>query len=546
MSLASTNNLAELLNATLEELEAQLSSGDHADEVRFKWYVAARARMEGRPVPVAAQVAALPHGGGEWTIPSGGFELAIPFPMCRPGGEACLGLVGGMDRWCQWEPRAHLQVLARARAIFRDSCARRELSWHVPDHGIDGDSFMLAVFVSGIVAQRPDLMVSRTVPFLADFAATGSWRGGRFEPVDGSTLALKGGAMKRAGLSYALVVEGQPGVETLRESGLRVIKIPQELPSAREAVAEFLTGAEEPTEEHRRPAIARVNKLVHQRSRRKVPGGTLKPSRITSWVHRLACPRIHSPKVDRLFAKALIDELVCRIIEQQDRWALLYAGISVARWFDQDYGLPVVEPYLRKSVAEEVRFCFRKLPESARCLIFTPWTEFLPGKCELRFSCYPVTERDWEHFDPHFKAVKPDHPRVYVSWLEASCMAWWSGCSLPKPSEWLWQARNNPTIPVFRHNIGKSVLGRRLKVTRHDEDLGSAVFCRDMLGNVWEWCDELGGNRATVLGGCFESEPVLDGFPKSAFMHSISASNIGFRLVQRRRLRASRADPAPE
>ncbi|NUM37317.1 MAG: SUMF1/EgtB/PvdO family nonheme iron enzyme, partial [Candidatus Brocadiae bacterium] len=108
-----------------------------------------------------------------------------------------------------------------------------------------------------------------------------------------------------------------------------------------------------------------------------------------------------------------------------------------------------------------------------------------------------------------------NHPVVGITWWEALGFALWSGKTLPSEAQWEKAAKGGKKIPVWKegecrweknfhriytwgnkweeNKINCAETGIRqtssVEDTRFDSAL-SAYGCKDMLGNVWEWCQD--------------------------------------------------------
>ena len=109
---------------------------------------------------------------------------------------------------------------------------------------------------------------------------------------------------------------------------------------------------------------------------------------------------------------------------------------------------------------------------------------------------------DWERQKQY-----PNRPVVGVSWFEAAAYCSWKGGRLPTEAEWERAARgpdgsrypwgNEPPLDASRANHARGV-GHPTAVGLYPKGNSSEGLC-DMLGNVWEWCEDWFG--AYEVGG---------------------------------------------
>lgn len=125
---------------------------------------------------------------------------------------------------------------------------------------------------------------------------------------------------------------------------------------------------------------------------------------------------------------------------------------------------------------------------------------------------------DWERQKPF-----QNRPVVGVSWFEAAAYCSWKGCRLPSEAQWERAARgpqgsrypwgDQPPLDASRANYEMSV-GHPTPVGLYPKGSTSEGLC-DMLGNVWEWCEDWfgpyqgraqsGQNAKVIRGGSWYS-----------------------------------------
>jgi formylglycine-generating enzyme required for sulfatase activity len=198
---------------------------------------------------------------------------------------------------------------------------------------------------------------------------------------------------------------------------------------------------------------------------------------------------------------------------------------------------------------------------------------------EFYMSRYPVTNAQYEHFDPRhrqkrIKEAGDDHPVVYVTSLEADKYCQWLGLRdgknyrLPTEAEWEYAARGTDgrKFPWGDHaRRGGSANFADASTTFPWRDaqindgyaetspvgafpLGASFFgLEDMAGNVWEWCLDFyqplpgalkrnprvpsGGTRV-YRGGSWKSRfSSLRTTTRGSNAPNYASNDVGFRIV---------------
>ncbi|MGA2741894.1 MAG: SUMF1/EgtB/PvdO family nonheme iron enzyme, partial [Bryobacteraceae bacterium] len=125
----------------------------------------------------------------------------------------------------------------------------------------------------------------------------------------------------------------------------------------------------------------------------------------------------------------------------------------------------------------------------------------------FRMQRYPVTVQEFGEFvadggaepeDWERQKQYPNRPVVGVSWFEAAAYCSWKGGRLPSEAEWERAVRgpqgtrypwgDQPALDSSRANYEMSV-GRPTPVGLYPKGNTAEGLC-DMLGNVWEWCED--------------------------------------------------------
>jgi formylglycine-generating enzyme required for sulfatase activity len=136
---------------------------------------------------------------------------------------------------------------------------------------------------------------------------------------------------------------------------------------------------------------------------------------------------------------------------------------------------------------------------------------------EYSIGKYPITNREYQAFvkgtdhkppqdwdGDQYPAGKGDHPVVYVSWQDAYAFCeWLSGKAnkaycLPTEAEWEKAARGTDgriwpwgnEFASSKANTKEANIGATTPVGQFSPQGDSIYGCSDMIGNVWEWCND--------------------------------------------------------
>jgi len=160
---------------------------------------------------------------------------------------------------------------------------------------------------------------------------------------------------------------------------------------------------------------------------------------------------------------------------------------------------------------------------------------------------YPVTNQQWRRFQPQFTFAKglENHPVVNISYLQAAAYARFTGKRIPTEVEWEAAARGIDGRPypwgqkpdIKYANCAENKQKKATPVTQFPHGAASCGAI-DMVGNVFEWVDELDFKNARqtqrlVKGGCWTMKiNDLKCWNRTYFPPDGRLLHVGFRCVK--------------
>ncbi|MDP6599485.1 MAG: SUMF1/EgtB/PvdO family nonheme iron enzyme, partial [Candidatus Poribacteria bacterium] len=177
---------------------------------------------------------------------------------------------------------------------------------------------------------------------------------------------------------------------------------------------------------------------------------------------------------------------------------------------------------------------------------------FYMDKFEVTNAQYRKFVQATGHRAPEYwdtsKYNQPNQPVVGVNWYSAVAYAKWTGKRLPTEKEWGWAARGGllekryswgDDVSLARDYANYDGTGGKDRWDETTAPVGSfkpnEYGLHDMVGNVWEWCQESYDNqkdRNVSMGGAWDA---VSGYLRVSYRANSSASeetnNQGFRCV---------------
>lgn len=178
--------------------------------------------------------------------------------------------------------------------------------------------------------------------------------------------------------------------------------------------------------------------------------------------------------------------------------------VPTLKWCDVDQGEVTIKVSKRKIVFFVNRYRISKYPiTNAQFKLFLEATD---GYCDPRWWNISRHSQVWHKNNPN--PADPsvewgDHPRTNVNWYEAVAFCEWMSfktgltIALPKEEQWQRSAQGDDgrtyawgkTFDANNCNTKESGIGKTSHVRRFMTG-ASPYGVIDMVGNVWEWCDQ--------------------------------------------------------
>jgi formylglycine-generating enzyme len=196
-------------------------------------------------------------------------------------------------------------------------------------------------------------------------------------------------------------------------------------------------------------------------------------------------------------------------------------------------------------------------------LVFIPPSQPVISYADISQWWQWVNGANWKHPEGPGSNIdgKDDHPVVHVSFEDAQAYAQWAGKRLPTEAEWVWAANAGKSSKefqfsdVFRQGVYYANFFQGAFPVKNLEEDGfdktapvksfpaNALGLFDMIGNVWEWCEdeiidpnEPYADKRVIKGGSFLcSEQYCSNYRpdiRMAAAFDSGQSHLGFRCVK--------------
>ena len=163
--------------------------------------------------------------------------------------------------------------------------------------------------------------------------------------------------------------------------------------------------------------------------------------------------------------------------------------------------------------------------------------DFWIGQTQVTLAAYRRFAQDTKRDIPQGQKGD-DHPVVNVTWHDAAAYCKWAGGRLPADAEWVHAARAGDLKDPYGPPDDVAWHSGNSKGSTHPvaQKLPNAWGLYDMLGNVWEWCEDryqLGGDVRMLRGGSWVDDR---GDVRASFSYRFEPASrshdIGFRCVR--------------